>query len=328
MEEEMKLTLKEARNLSLSTLIRIGVPQDHADIVAAHLVHAASAGHTFAGLPRLVALAKIVKNRGVGGKITVLHETQQSAVIDGADVNGYVTSLIGMDKAIEKAETTGIGIVGVRNSWYSGLLSYYVERAAKRNLIGFHAANSTARVAPHGGADRIFGTNPMAFGFPADGDPLIVDFSSAMMAWGDVLYHEKLGKPLPEGVAVDPEGKPTLDPTLALAGAILPWGGPRGLAVGTIVQVLGILAGSPVVMHETGGWGYFFLAFNPELLMPLPEFKKRVADLRTTVETSRTMHGFDTVRMPGTGSRNRIKEKQRQDYIEIEDEIYETIRAL
>lgn len=324
----MRLTLTEAHELAAATLTRIGVPTDQADVVAAHLVHAASVGHTFAGLPRLAALAEVIKVRGPGGEITVLSETPQSAVIDGADVNGYVTSVIGMDKAIEKAEATGVGIVAVRNSWYSGLLSYYVERAAKKGLIGFHAANSTARVAPHGGADRIFGTNPMAFGFPADGDPLIVDFSSAQMAWGDVLYHEKLGRLLPEGIAVDPDGKPTLDPTLALAGAILPWGGPRGLGIGTIVQVLGILAGSPPIMHEKGGWGYFFMAFNPELLMPLGDFKANVSALREAVEASRPAEGNDAVRMPGTGSRNRRKETLARGYIELDDEIYHSILAI
>ncbi len=324
----MRLTLKDARELATATLLRVGLPRDHAEIVAAHLVHAAGAGHTFAGLPRLVALAEIIKKRGPGGPITTLSETPQSAVIDGADVNGYVTSLIGMDKAIELAEKTGIGIVGVRNSWYSGLLAYYVERAARKGLVGFHAANSTARVAPHGGADRIFGTNPMAFAFPADGEPLIVDFSSAKMAWGDVLYHQKLGLPLPEGTAVDPDGAPTLDPAQALAGAILPWGGARGMGVATIVQVLGILAGSPPIMQETGGWGYFFLAFKPGLLMPLDDFKHRVDALRRAVESSRPSAGNDAVRMPGTGSRNRSRETASRDLIEIDDEIYRSILAI
>ncbi|MGE3703076.1 MAG: Ldh family oxidoreductase [Hyphomicrobiaceae bacterium] len=322
----MDLDLGDARELVSTTLARIGVPLLHAEIVANHLVYAASVGHTFAGLPRVLALADVIKKRGPGGEIRTIQETRMSAVIEGADVNGYVTSLMGMDKAIELAEKEGVGIVGVRNSWYSGLLAYYVERAAHRGLVGFHAANSTARVAPHGGADAIFGTNPMAWGFPADGEPLVVDFSSAKIAWGDVLYHHKRGKTLEEGVAVDPDGNPTVDPLQALAGAILPWGGARGLGVATIVQALGILAGSPPVMRETGGWGYFFLAFNPDLLMPRYEFKRRVAELRLTVESSRPMVGGEEVRMPGSGSRRRLKETLARGYITIDDEIVEAIR--
>lgn len=324
----MQLSLQEAMDLAASALERSGMPRKHADIVATHLVHAASVGHTFAGLPRVLAIAEVLGKNGPGGEIRIVHETPLSAAIEGAGVNGYVTSLMGMDKAIELAEKSGVGIVGVRNSWYSGLLAYYVERAARKGLVGFHAANSMARVAPFGGADAIFGTNPMAWGFPADDDPLIVDFASSKIAWGDVIYHHKLGKELEEGNAVDPDGNPTRDPLQALAGAILPWGGARGLGAATIVQVLGILAGSHPVIRDIDGWGYFFLAFRPDLLMPLDEFRNGVAALRTRVESSRPMAGSSSVRMPGSGSRRRLKETMNRGYIKIDDETYQAIKGL
>ena len=132
-----------------------------------------------------------------------------AALIDGAGNNGYVTSILGIDKAIELARRDGVGIVGIRDTWFSGRLAYYVERAARQGLIAFHTANTMARVAPYGGIDRIFGTNPLAFAFPCDPHPLVIDFGTGTTTWGDVLLRQKLGKPLEPGTAVDAAGAPT-----------------------------------------------------------------------------------------------------------------------
>lgn len=320
-----KLSLQDATHVALGFLEHHGMPRDHAEKVAAHLIYATLAGHNFAGFSRLLPLAERLRERGVGGTITTVRETDKSAVIDGADVNGYVTSVIGMDKAIDLAKKGGVGIVGVNNSWFSGMLRYYVERAADAGLIGIHAANSTARVAPHGGIDRLLGTNPMAFAFPATGSPLVIDFASASMMWGDVIYHNQLGKPLPEGRAVDPSGHPTMDPLAALAGAILPWGGPRGSGVSVLVQALGILGGSDPIIRDAGTWGYFFMAIDPELLMPLDVFKERIATMRDAIEGSRPVPGGSPVRTPGRSSQRNVEEGRQRGWIEVDDEIYEAL---
>jgi len=260
------------------------MPDAHADMVADHLIYAQLAGHEYAGFSRLLPIAEMLRKKGIGGPIKVLRETDNAMSIDGANVNGYVTSVIAMDKAIELAKVSGVGIVGVSNSWFSGMLRYYVERATKADLIGIHAANSTARVAPYGGIDRLLGTNPIAFGFPAVGTPLVVDFASAATMWGDVLFHQQTGRPLPEGRAVDATGEPTTDPATALAGAFLAWGGARGTGVSVVVQALGILAGSDPIIAEDGKWGYFFMAMDPGLLTPLEDFKQNISIMRDRIE--------------------------------------------
>jgi L-2-hydroxycarboxylate dehydrogenase (NAD+) len=320
-----RISLADARALAIDFLLRQGMPEDHAGMVADHLIYATMAGHDFAGFSRLLPLAERLRERGTGGKITVVRETDKSAVIDGADVNGYVTSVIGMDKAIELAKKSGIGIVSVSNSWFSGMLRYYVERAAQADLIGMHAANSTARVAPHGGIDRLLGTNPIAFAFPATDSPLVVDFASAATMWGDVIYHQQIGKPLPEGRAVDPDGYPTVDPAAALAGAILAWGGPRGSSLSVIVQALGILGGSDPIVGESGKWGYFFMAIDPGLLMPVDEFKQRIGSLRNSIESSRPVPGGAPVRAPGSSGHRRIEEGRARGWIEVDEEIVQAL---
>lgn len=317
----------QARELAVAFLERRGMSQAYAGMVADHLVYATLAGHDFAGFSRLPPLAKTLEERGLGGEVTVVRETDKSAFIDGANVNGYVTSVLGMDKAIELAKKSGVGIVGVSNSWFSGMLRYYVERATDAGLIGIHAANSTARVAPHGGVDRLLGTNPIAFAFPADDAPLVVDFSSAAIMWGDVLYHQQIGRPLPEGKAVDAEGAPTIDPAAALTGAFLSWGGPRGSVLSVIVQALGILGGSDPIVSESGKWGYFFMAFDPELLMPLDDFKRNIATMRSAMEASRPVPGGPPVRVPGSSAARNVIEGRERGWIEVDDAILDVVRS-
>lgn len=321
-----KISLDEARDLAVGFLSSRGMSGEHAGMVADHLIYATLAGHDFAGFSRLLPLEKMLQERGLGGEIKTLRETDKSAFIDGANVNGYVTSVLAMDKAIALAKQSGVGVVGVCNSWFSGMLRYYVERAAAADLIGMHAANSTARVAPYGGMDRLLGTNPLALAFPATDEPLVVDFSSASTMWGDVLYHQQIGKPLPEGRAVDHEGHPTTDPAAALAGAILAWGGPRGSAVSVIVQALGILGGSDPIVGETGRWGYFFMALDPELLMPLEQFKKNIGTMRSAIEGSRPVPGGPPVRVPGSAASKNLDEGRKRGWIEVDNAILDAVR--
>ncbi|MFT3719575.1 Ldh family oxidoreductase [Pseudorhodoferax sp.] len=322
-----RIRLDEARETAVDFLCRHGMPPEHAGMVADHLVYAHLAGHDYAGLPRLQPMAAMLRERGTGGTIRTLRETDQSAFIDGAGVNGYVTSTLAMDKAIALAKKSGVGIVGVRDSWFSGLLRYYVERAAEADLVALHAANSTARIAPYGGIDRLLGTNPIAFAFPSDDGPLVVDFATATTMWGDVLLHQRRGLPLPEGLAIDAQGMPTVDPAAALAGAILAWGGARGSGVGMVVQALGILGGSDPIVAEDGVWGYFFLALDPALLMPVDAFKRNIGALCTRVEASRPVPGGPPVRVPGAATRHKVAQGRARGWIEVDEAILASLAA-
>ncbi|UUZ77264.1 Ldh family oxidoreductase [Polaromonas sp. P1(28)-13] len=247
--------------------------------------------------------------------------------MDGGNVIGYVTSLMAMDKAVTLAKKSGIGVVGLNNSWFSGMLRYYVERAAQQDMIAIHACNSTARVAPYGGIDRLLGTNPLAFACPATGAPLIIDIGSSAMMWGDVIFHQQTGRPLPDGLAVDTEGHPTVDPASALAGAIKTWGGPRGSAISMMVQALGILGGSDPIIGESGKWGYFFMAIDPGLLMPVDELKTRVDSMREQIEGSRPAPGGAAVRTPGSSGTQRLHEAQARGWLEVDEAIHRAISS-
>jgi len=304
----IRLTQDEARALAVSVLVRHGMPEAHAGDVATHLVDAMVTGHAFAGLPRVSAIVAELAKRGPGSTIRVTNETPVSATIDGAGVNGYVVSLVAVNEAIEIASASGIAVVGGRNTWFSGRLAYYVERIANAGLVAVHVANTAARVAPFGGAERILGTNPVAFAFPCESEPIVLDIGTSAVNWGETLLRQAIGRPLDSGAAVDVQGRATLDPAEALAGAFLPWGGARGSAIAMAAQVFAILGGSEPVVGEDGLSGFFVLAFKPQLLMPADAFAARAAQLRDTVRRSRPAAGRDAVRMPGDRSQQARRE--------------------
>jgi LDH2 family malate/lactate/ureidoglycolate dehydrogenase len=324
----MLLSFADARQLAIDVLTSHGMPPDHAGIVADHLVDAAGAGHAFAGLPRVLALVEHLSDHPAGREITVTDLGDSSAMIDGAGNNGYVTSLIGIDKAIDFARRSGVGVVGIRNTWFSGRLAYYVERAARAGFIAFHTASTQARVAPSGGIDRIFGTNPVAFAFPCDPEPLVIDFGTGMTTWGNVLLRRKLHQPLDPGSAVDAQGHPTTDPSMALEGAFLPWGGHRGYGLALVVQVLAILAGGKMVAQEVTDSGFFFLVIDPTLLGAPEDFRRQVGELVAYIEASRPAPGTDRVRVPGRGSLAKRARAEASGQIEVDETVYETLVAL
>jgi LDH2 family malate/lactate/ureidoglycolate dehydrogenase len=324
----MLLSFADARQLAVDVLVAHGMPLDHAGIVGDHLVDAAGAGHAFAGLPRVMALVEHLTDHPAGAPITVTDRSASSAVIDGGGNNGYVTSLIGIDKAMALARASGVGVVGIKNTWFSGRLAYYVERAARAGFMAFHTASTQARVAPSGGIDRIFGTNPVAFAFPCDPEPLVIDFGTGMTTWGNVLLRRKLGQPLEPGAAVDAEGNPTLDPSAALEGAFLPWGGHRGYGLALVVQVLAMMAGGKMVAEEVTDSGFFFLVIDPAMLGSAEEFKANVTSLVAHIEASRPAPGTEKVRVHGRGSLAKRAKAQAAGMIEVDQAVYDTLVAL
>jgi LDH2 family malate/lactate/ureidoglycolate dehydrogenase len=324
----MQLKIAEAIDLAVRTLTRHGMRETYARMVGEHLVDAALCGHEFSSLPRLLAIVDELRNKPPAGEVRIVRETDRSAVIDGGDNIAYAVSLIAIDKAIELCKKSGIAVVGVHNTWFSGRLAYYVERAARQGFIAMHTTNTTARVAPHGGIDRVFGTNPFAMAFPAEDEPLVIDFGTAATAWGEVVLSKNKGERLPEGVAVDPQGRPTRDPDAALNGAFLPWGGHRGSALALAVQLLGVLAGSKPVVDETDAYGLFFLVLNPNLLMSADQYKAQVTRLRQIIKTSRPAPGTREVRVPGEASLRKRRENTAAGVIHVDDRIHARILAL
>jgi LDH2 family malate/lactate/ureidoglycolate dehydrogenase len=296
-------------------------------MIADHLIYAEASGDTAGGMARVLSLVDELEERPRTSPITIDQKSRNSAVVDGGGHTGYITSVIATDKAIELAKETGIGIVGLRNSWFSGQLSYYVGRAAEAGFIVIHCSGAKARVAPAGGIDAILGTNPISIGFPCDPLPVVIDICTSSVTVAELLLRQKLGQPLDPNVGIDRDGNPTTDPATAWVGAILPWGGHRGYGIALAVHLLGILGGGKPVIHDVSDTGFFFLLIDPDLLMPSAEFRAKAAELVQHIESSRPAPGVEKVRVHGMSSAARRTAVHQRGYFEIDDSVYKMLVA-
>src|SRR5439155_13675195 len=155
---------------------------------------------------------------------------------------------------IATAEDHDVEIIGVSNSWMSGRSVYYVEMIANAGLVAIHTASSGASVAPYGATKPVLGTNPIAFAFPGEDGPLVLDMGTSAFMATELQLRARLGQSLPEGVALDRDGRPTRDAREARQGALLPWGGHKGFGLGLIVQAFGVLGGAALVPGNDDGY--------------------------------------------------------------------------
>ncbi|MBO0737203.1 MAG: Ldh family oxidoreductase, partial [Alphaproteobacteria bacterium] len=199
------------------------------------------------------------------------------------------------------------------------------EMIAKAELVGLHTAASARSVAPFGGARPALGTNPIAFGMPSSRGPVVLDMGTSAFMGTDLAYRERLGKLLPEGVAVDAEGRPTRDPTLAKLGALLPFGGYKGFGLAFIVQAFGVLAGS--ALDPDSDDGYLFVVFKPDLLVGLDAFKRHVSELVDRIKATPRQPGVDEIRIPGERA-FRSREQALRDGLEIDRAVFDALTAL
>jgi len=327
----VQLTIEDATELAVRVLTRYGMSARCAAMAAEHLVDAALSGHEFASLARLPTLAKLLQDRPPAGEIRVVKETANSALIDGGDNIAYAVSVIAMDKAIELCRKSGIAMVSANNTWFSGRLAYYVERAARQGYIGIHVMQGTARTAPFGGMEALLGTNPIAIAFPSTDEPVIIDMSMSATTHGAANLAKAKGEPLQAGLAVDSSGRPTVDPDAALRGAFLAWGAHRGYGISLAVQLLGMLAGSDPVVRDDRGFGLFFLVIDPELVIPRKQYQARVSELKNIIKSSRPAPGVEKVRLPGENSlvhRQRARDAGAAAVVHVDDTIYARIREL
>jgi LDH2 family malate/lactate/ureidoglycolate dehydrogenase len=323
--DRIRLSIAEAREHSERALRGIGYDAEEAQIVADHAIDAALCGYEYSGLAKILNIPEHRRFKRPRASMKVLRETEISTLFDGGNNVGMLVMYHATRAAIEKATSRGMAIVGVTNSWMSGRSAYYVEMIAKADLVGIHTAASARSVAPFGGARPALGTNPIAFGMPSSRGPIVFDMGTSAFMGTDLAYRERLGRSLPDGVAVDAEGQPTRDPTLARLGALLPFGGYKGFGLAFIIQAFGVLAGSALDPDKDDG--YLFVVFKPELLIGLDDFKKQVSDLVDRIKETPRQSGVSEIRVPGERA-FRSRERALREGIEIDREVYDALGAL
>jgi L-2-hydroxycarboxylate dehydrogenase (NAD+) len=324
---QVHLSVDEARALSLSACRRIGMSDEDATLVTDHLIDAGLCGYRFASLPRILAVASEMAGHPAPTPITITHETPVSAMIDGGNHCGYVTSYKAAQLGVEKAKEHGFAITGAYNTFLSGRNAYYLELIANAGLVGIHVAGAPAKVAPLGGAAPALGTNPIAFGLPSKDGPLVFDMGTSALMWGEVQLFARLGAPLPEGTAVDADGNPTTDAAQALDGAVLPFGGHKGFGLSLMVQALSLLTGAANARGQLQDYGFLHIVIDPGLMMPRAEYADQVSRLVAAVKATPRQPGVTEIRIPGERAR---QERQRRlaEGLDIDRRVVEALEAL
>ena len=316
------LSVYEARTLSERALAGMGLPPEEARIIADHVMDAALCGYEYSGLAKLLNVADSPRFKEPRTPMSIVRETSVSALFDGGNNNGMLSMYYATQAAIERASAHGFALIGLTNSWTSGRGAYYVEMIARAGLIGIHTVSASRRVAPLGGTKAALGTNPIAFGFPTGGDPLVIDIGTSAFMATDLKMRERLGTPLPEGVAIDEHGRPTTDPGLARLGAILPFGGHKGYALALAVRAMGILCEPALDLEKING--YVTIAFKPDLLVPLDTFRSELSAAVAEIKATPRQDGVNEIRIPGERAHKERAQRLR-DGIEIDARIRDAL---
>jgi len=241
-QQGVALTLDEVGTLARRVLRAAGLAGDHADAVAETMVAGERDGCASHGIYRLLVAANtIAKGKVVRDAVPVLTEPAQAlAKVDGGGGFAQLAFETGKPALIAKAQTCGIAALALNNVVHFAALWPEVEALAEEGLVALAFTPSHAWVAPAGGTRPVFGTNPIAFGWPrpAPNRPFVFDFATSMVARGEIELHRRAGRPVPDDWGIDAEGRPTTDPAAILEGAMRTFGGHKGSALAAMVELV------------------------------------------------------------------------------------------
>lgn len=331
------LTAARLIEVGQATLAAAGTPPAAARAVATSLVESDLRGHDSHGIVRTLAYLEKIR----GGQLSpdavpvVARQHGATATVDGRWGFGQLAARLGADQAVDLAKRSGIGLVALNRTNHVGRLGEYVETVAGRGLIGLAVSGGAApggAVAPYGGRERIFGTNPLAWAAPAGPGqpPLVGDFASAATAEGKLAVARASGRPVPSGLLVDRHGQPTTDPADFYAGgALLPFGGHKGYSLLVMVELLAtILAGAAPVSsgdYQPGN-PTLLIAVSIDTLVPLPRFEALAAELVARVRGTQPAPDQPAVLLPGD-IEQQTRQARSRDGVPVPDAIWRQLVA-
>jgi (2R)-3-sulfolactate dehydrogenase (NADP+) len=276
----MRLSLAQARSLCEDAAVRMGANQATAHAIAVAAVDAQAAGQANVGLAHFLDYLAALRDGRIDGQAVARLSFPSPCVIasdagGGAAQTGFLEAF---DQLVAVARAQGLALFLQHNAYTCGALGWFAERLARQGLVALAATSGPALMASAGGGRPITCTNPIAFAAPvADAPPLLIDQASSETAFVNVRRAAAEGRPIPQGWAVDAEGRPTTDAAAAMAGALLPFGGARGANIALMVEVLAAGLGganwaldAPSFTHGSSspGSGLFVLAIDPTNLAP------------------------------------------------------------
>jgi len=306
----MHVTAGQERGLIASVLAALGATAEEQTCVADALVEGDLRGYASHGLLRFPLMVRRVRagTARVRSEPHVVSQRGAAALLDGDAGLGPFVAARAVELAMALAREHGLGVVGVHGNNHLSLLGYYIERAARAGQIGLATTTGDAGVHPIGGVERLFGTNPLAVAFPTADEPFLLDMATSETTFGRVFGARQSGEPIPPHWAVDPQGQPTTDAHVALAGSLRPFGGAKGYGLGLC---LAILAGAlvraalgpdligTIQPTDPATKGDLFLLLDPAAFGGATDIHAAAGAYLAALRTSRPAPGSPGVRIPG-----------------------------
>lgn len=333
----MNITASTLSDWSAAILIGAGLTESAAQVVADSLVEANLRGVDSHGVLRLAVYVQRLRAGLLNPdpRPSIITQNGAVAMVEADHGPGQVAGVYGVDLATDLAREHGVGVVGVRSSAHYGAAAYYAMRAAEKGFLAFCATNVEPDVVPHGGSKSALGTNPLAFAAKAPQGIFVLDMATSQVAMGKVFLAREKNEEIPEGWAVDEEGRSTTDPHEATA--VLPLGGPKGYGLAIMVEVLSAVFTGAGLTHAVGrmydDWdqpqdvGHFSLVLDPEKGIGRDLFTERMGQLWQSIKATPAAPGFEEVLIPGEledGSR----EERMKHGIPLSDAVYADLTTM
>ncbi|RMH50238.1 MAG: Ldh family oxidoreductase [Bacteroidetes bacterium] len=330
--EHKTYPLEHLHEFCKRVFMSFGVPEDDAETAADVLQASDARGIDSHGVARMYAYHGMLKLGRINPRPTVriVRETPSTAMVDGDNGLGLVVGPRANAIAMDKAEAVGSGWVSVSNTNHYGIAGYYPLQALERDLIGWSMTNTSALVTPLWGAERMLGTNPIAIAFPGlEEPPIVIDMATSAVPFGKIEIARRLRRSIPEGWAIDAEGRMSTDPEAVIqGGALLPLGmdrdhgGHKGYCLSAMVDILccvlsganwgpfappfapAFAAGLSVPEAQVGkGIGHFFGALQIAGFIDPETFKRQIDAWIRRFRATRPAPGTDGPLIPGDPER-------------------------
>lgn len=276
--ETQQLSLQEVEQLAKDALRGAGASDEAAASVARSTYAAERDGIRSHGLLYVPIYCEHVRCGKVDGQAVpdVTRAAASAIRVDAGSGFAHPAIDAGFEALTAAAGETGCAALTVYNSYNCGVLGYHVERLAEAGFLGLGFTNAPASIAPAGGKTKVIGTNPFGVGVPdgKGGAAMVIDQSASVIAKSEITMRAREGMAIPEGWALDPEGKPTTDPSVALQGTMVPSGGYKGFGVGLLVELLAAALSGATLGKDASPFagtaggpprtGQCFIAVNPD----------------------------------------------------------------
>ena len=310
MAETETLSLDEIERLSQAAREAAGTAPGNARPLARATAETEALGVASHGMAYIPIYCEHVRCGKVDGQATPVVARPAPGVIRVDAATGFAHRAIdaGFAPLVQAAREQGIAALAIHNSYNCGVLGVHTARIAAEGLLALGFTNAPASIAPSGGRKPVVGTNPVSLAAPdgAGGAAILIDQSASVIAKSEIMAHAREGRPIPEGWALDAEGRPTTDPDAGLAGSMAPAGGYKGVGLSLIVETMAAaMTGATLGIEASpfsgtaGGpprTGQFFIAIDPGATSG-GDYAARIAALAEAVR------GQPGARLPGDGRR-------------------------